>query len=120
MGLALSAFAVTYGEFWLVAQSYTSNQLAKAVAILKQLPEILEHSAELKPQFDAIKSLIKAMVDISKCIVEFRELPANYITTDVEALSTAMAHIPVAVYWTIRSILACASQLTGLTLLGRE
>ncbi|KAJ0113608.1 hypothetical protein Patl1_02885 [Pistacia atlantica] len=120
LALALSAFAVTYGEFWLVAQSYTSNQLAKAVAILKQLPEILENTSVLKPQFDAIKNLIKAMVDVSKCIVEFRQLPTHYVTPDVEALSTAMAHIPVAVYWTIRSILACASQLTGLTLLGRE
>ncbi|KAK3183692.1 hypothetical protein Dsin_030978 [Dipteronia sinensis] len=120
LAIALSAFAVNYGEFWLVAQSYTTNQLSKAVAILKQLPEILENSSMLKPQFDAIKNLIKAMVDISKCIVEFRELPTHYISTDVEALTTAMSHVPVAVYWTIRSILACSSQITGLTLLGRE
>lgn len=120
LALALGAFAVTYGEFWLVAQSYTSNQLAKAVAILKQLPEILEHASMLKPQFDAIKNLIKAMVDISKCVFEFKQLPSHYITTDFDAISSANAHIPVAVYWTIRSISACAAQLTGLTLLGRE
>ncbi|KAJ4729343.1 protein SIEVE ELEMENT OCCLUSION B-like [Melia azedarach] len=120
MALALGAFAVTYGEFWLVAQSYTSNQLAKAVAILKQLPEILEHASMLKPQFDAIKNLIKAMVDISKCVFEFKQLPSRYITTDFDAISSANAHIPVAVYWTVRSISACAAQLTGLTLLGRE
>ncbi|KAH7577272.1 hypothetical protein JRO89_XS01G0230300 [Xanthoceras sorbifolium] len=46
-------------------------------------------SSMLKPQFDAVKNLIKAMVDISKCIVEFRELPSHYISPDVEALSTA-------------------------------
>lgn len=120
LALALSAFAVTYGEFWLVAQSYTTNQLAKAVAILKQLPEILEHTHVLKPQFDAIKNLVRAMVDVSKCIVQFNELPSQYITAENDALYSASAHIPVAVYWTIRSILACASQLTGLTLLGRE
>ncbi|KAL5793288.1 hypothetical protein ACOSP7_001882 [Xanthoceras sorbifolium] len=120
LAIAISAFAVNYGEFWLVAQSYNTNQLSKAVAILKQLPEILENSSMLKPQFDAVKNLIKAMVDISKCIVEFRELPSHYISPDVEALSTAFGHIPVAVYWTIRSILACSSQITGLTLLGRE
>ncbi|TXG54755.1 hypothetical protein EZV62_020011 [Acer yangbiense] len=120
LAIALSAFAVNYGEFWLVAQSYTTNQLSKAVAILKQLPEILENSSMLKPQFDAIKNLIKAMVDISKCIGEFRELPTHYISSDVEALTTARSHVPVAVYWTIRSILACSSQITGLTLLGRE
>lgn len=120
LAIALSAFGVNYGEFWLVAQSYNSNQLSKAVAILKQLPEILENTSILKPQFDAIKKLIKAMLDIGKCIVEFSELPSHYISSDNEALSTATAHMPLAVYWTIRSMLACSAQITGLTLLGRE
>lgn len=120
LAIALSAFGVNYGEFWLVAQSYSSNQLSKAVAILKQLPEILENTTILKPQFDAIKRLIKAMLDISKCIVEYRDLPSHYISSDNEALANATSHIPLAVYWTIRSILACAAQLIGLTLLGRE
>ncbi|KAL9458281.1 hypothetical protein AB3S75_007198 [Citrus x aurantiifolia] len=102
LALALSAFAVTYGE------------------IVKQLSEILEHTHVLKPQSDAIKNLFRAILDVSKCIVQFSELPSQYITAENEALSSASAHIPVAVYWTIRSILACASQLTGLTLFGRE
>jgi hypothetical protein len=37
--LALAGFAVNYGEFWLVAQLYLTNPLAKAVALLKQLPD---------------------------------------------------------------------------------
>ncbi|KAK9225124.1 hypothetical protein WN943_010165 [Citrus x changshan-huyou] len=98
LALALSAFAVTHGE------------------IHKQLSEILEHTDVLKPQFDAIGNLVKAILDVSNCIVQFSELPSQYITAENEALSSASAHIPVAVYWTIRSILACASQLTGLTL----
>ncbi|GAV89926.1 hypothetical protein CFOL_v3_33337 [Cephalotus follicularis] len=118
--LALSAFAVNYGEFWLLAQSYTSNPLAKSMAILKQLPEILEHTSNLKPRFDSIKMLIKAVLDISKCIIKFRDLPSQYITMEVAALSTATAHVPIAVYWTIRSIVACASQITSLTGLGHE
>ncbi|KDP46383.1 hypothetical protein JCGZ_10223 [Jatropha curcas] len=118
--IALAAFAMNYGEFWLVAQCYTSNQLAKSVAILKQLPDMLEHSSMLKPRFDAIKNLIKVMVDIAKCIVEFKELPPHYISLDIPAMSTAMAHIPITVYWTMRSIVACASQITGLIGLGHE
>ncbi|KAJ9135405.1 hypothetical protein P3X46_032591 [Hevea brasiliensis] len=118
--ITLAAFAMNYGEFWLVAQNYTSNQLAKSVAILKQLPEIFEHSSMLKPRFDAVKNLIKVMLDIAKCIVELKELPSQYISMDVTALSTAMAYIPITVYWTIRSVVACASQITGLIGLGHE
>lgn len=118
--ISLAAFSMSYGEFWLLAQSYTSNQLAKSVAVLKQLPDILERSSMLKPQFEAIRNLIKVMLDITKCIVEFKELPSRYISSDVTALSTATAHIPIAVYWTIRSTVASASQITGLIGLGHQ
>ncbi|EEF35453.1 protein SIEVE ELEMENT OCCLUSION B [Ricinus communis] len=118
--LALAAFAMTYGNFWLVAQNYTLNQLAKSMAILKHMPDILEHSSMLKPRFDSIKHLIMVMLAIAKCIVEFQELPPQYITIDVPALSAAIAHLPISVYWTIRSIVACASQITGLIGLGHE
>ncbi|XVE84075.1 hypothetical protein DITRI_Ditri16bG0139900 [Diplodiscus trichospermus] len=118
--LSLSAFALNYGEFWLLAQIYSTNQLAKSMAILKQLPSILEHSAPLKPRFDALNSLIQTMVDVTRCVVEFKELPSMYISHDVPALATAMTHIPTAVYWTIRSMVACATQITTLTTMGHE
>ncbi|THF97047.1 protein SIEVE ELEMENT OCCLUSION B-like [Camellia sinensis] len=118
--LALAAFALNYGEFWLLAQIYTSNQLAKSMAILKQLPFIMEHSGPLKPRFDSLNSLIKAVLDLTRCIVSFRELPSTYITQDMPALSTAMATVPTAVYWAIRGIIACATQITSLTTMGHE
>lgn len=111
--LTLSAFAVNYGEFWLVFQSYTSNPLAKSMAILKQVPEILGRSSKLKPHFISIQDLIKAMIDITNCMVEFRELPSPYLT-DLSGFSTALAHIPTAVYWTIRGVVACAFQIDRL------
>lgn len=118
--IALAAFSVNYGEFWLVAQLYPSNPLAKSVAFLKQLPDILERSDSLKPKFEALTTLIKAMLDVTKCIVEFQDLPSQYITPDTPELVTATAHIPTAVYWTIRSIVACASQITNLIGMGHE
>lgn len=118
--LALAAFATTYGEFWLVAHLYPTNPLAKSVAILKQLPDILEHTDALKPKFEALSSLIKVMVDVAKCIVQFKELPPQYITPDTPAMVTAIAHIPTAVYWTIRSIVACASQIASLIGMSHE
>nr|GMD36247.1 protein SIEVE ELEMENT OCCLUSION B-like [Ipomoea batatas] len=112
--LSLAAFAVTYGEFWLVAQLFASHPLAKSVGILKQLPDIVEHSAALKSRFDAINNLIMAVMDVTRRIMEFKKLPAQYISEDQPPLSVAKTHIPTAVYWTIKSIVACAAQLTSL------
>ncbi|MBA0552426.1 hypothetical protein Golob_023236 [Gossypium lobatum] len=118
--LTLAAFAVNFGEFWLIVQLCTTNTLAKSVALLKQLPDVLEHSETLKPHFDALNKLIKAMIDVTKCIVEFIELPCEYISSEVPPLSTAMASIPTAAYWTIRSVVACAAQITSLVGLRQE
>ncbi|KAG6490651.1 hypothetical protein ZIOFF_051961 [Zingiber officinale] len=118
--LALAAFAVSYGEFWLTAQLHTVNPLAKSVALLKQSPDILEHTAALKPRFDALNNLTKAMLDVAKCIIQFKELPSEYISPDTPDMMLALAHIPTAVYWTIRSVVACSSQIVGLIGLGHE
>ncbi|KAK8502858.1 hypothetical protein V6N13_003325 [Hibiscus sabdariffa] len=118
--LSLSAFALNYGEFWLLAQIYSTNQLAKSMAILKQLPSLLEHTAPLKPWFDALNKLIRTMVDVTKCVVHFKELPSMYISPDVPAMATTMTHIPTAVYWTIRSMVACATQISSLSSMGHE
>ncbi|KAJ0113606.1 hypothetical protein Patl1_02887 [Pistacia atlantica] len=118
--LTLAAFALNYGEFWLLAQIYPANQLAKSMAILKQLPSLMENTGPLKTRFDALNNLIKAMMDVTKCVIEFKELPSAYIHQDVAAFSTAMTHIPIAVYWTIRSIVACATQITMLTSMGHD
>ncbi|KAJ4961251.1 hypothetical protein NE237_021161 [Protea cynaroides] len=118
--LALAAFAVTYGEYWLVAELYSTHPLAKAIALLKQLPDLLEHSETLRPRFEALRSLVKAMVEVTKCIVQFNDLPPEYISPDQPPMSVACTHIPTAVYWTVRSVVACASQIIGLIGLGHE
>ncbi|KAL9666730.1 hypothetical protein QQ045_001068 [Rhodiola kirilowii] len=118
--LALAAFAVIYGEFWLVAQLYPTNPLAKSIAVMKQLPETLERVDMLKPKFEALTNLINAMMEVTKSIIEFQELPPQYISQDTPEMAAATAHIPTAVYWTIRSIVACAAQIMGLIGMGHE
>lgn len=112
--ISLGAFAVNFGEFWLVAQLFATNLLAKSVAMLKQLPNIIEHYKSLKPRFDAINNLIKVMLDVTKCIIAFKNLPYQYLQDDTPPKSTALTHIPTAAYWSIKSMAACASQLTSL------
>ncbi|KAF7845123.1 protein SIEVE ELEMENT OCCLUSION B [Senna tora] len=118
--LTLAAFALNYGEFWLLAHIHSTNQLAKSMAILKQLPGIMEHAGPLKPRFDALNDLIRVIMEVTKCVIEFNSLPQSYITPDVLAYTTASAHIPIASYWSIRGIVACATQITSLTTMGYE
>ncbi|CAK9180442.1 unnamed protein product [Ilex paraguariensis] len=121
MVLVLSALAVKYGEFWLLVHFHTTNPLAKSVAILKLLPETLEHQSLLKPRFDAIRMLIKAMVDLAYCILRFNDLPPQYFATEnIPAVSAFEAHTPIAVYWTIRGVVACAAQIASLIGIGQE
>ncbi|CAL0320035.1 unnamed protein product [Lupinus luteus] len=112
--LTLAAFAVIFGEFWLVVQMSAENTLAKSVSLLKQLPDIVENSTSLRPQFDALNKLVKVAMDVTMCIVEFKELPSEYISEDTPPMSIASTHIPIAAYWVIRSVVACASQIESL------
>lgn len=115
MVLTLAGFSATYGEFWLVAQLCTTTPLAKAVAHLKQLSDILENSQALKPQLEAINKLLNAVVNVTKRIIELNELPTEYLSHDSQQVAVVRAHIPSAAYWTVRSIVACAWQVASFT-----
>ncbi|KAJ0564040.1 putative sieve element occlusion [Helianthus annuus] len=120
LALILAAFALNYGEFWLLAQIYSSNQLAKSMAVLRQVPMIMEHSAPLKPKFDALNILIHSVLELTQCIIQFKELPSMYISYEVPAMARALNIVPTAVYWNVRGIIACAAQITSLTSMGHE
>jgi hypothetical protein len=120
MLLVIAAFALRYGEFWLLVQIiYSTNQLM--VKPITQMPGLSsEHASALKPRFDALNDLIKAILEVTHCAVKIKELPSKYITPEFPALSTALAHFPAAAYWTIRSIVACATLITSFTSTGYE
>ncbi|XP_043703931.1 protein SIEVE ELEMENT OCCLUSION A-like [Telopea speciosissima] len=115
--VALAAFAVIYGEFWLVEELYGTHPLANAIALLKQLPHIFEQPREtrslMRLKFKALWTLIKAMLDVTNGIVQINELPRQHFANDQLPMSVADTIIRSAVYWTIRSVVACASHITG-------
>ncbi|KAK2988002.1 hypothetical protein RJ640_011265 [Escallonia rubra] len=117
--LPLAALAVKYGELGLVSQFCSSNKLAKSVALLKQLPQDLL-DPEQEP--DGLKHLIKGILDMTEVILALRELPSQHIviTPETPVMRTALGYIPLAVYWTIRCVVACASTIIGLTGMGHE
>lgn len=112
--IALASFSVNYGQFWLVANLFPTDPLAKSVALLKQLPDIIEQSSVMKARFDAINNLVKVSLEVTRSIFEFNRLPSKYISQDSEPMAIALTHIPVAVYWMVRSLVACASQVTEI------
>ncbi|KAG8366001.1 hypothetical protein BUALT_Bualt17G0030700 [Buddleja alternifolia] len=118
--ITFAAFAISYGEFYLVEQLHTKNPLAKNIAILKDLPDMLTHGEELKKKLEAVQDLLNAVLKATHSIIEFKELPTAYISHDTPEMAAATAHIPTAVYWIIRSLLACASVLLNLIGSGHE
>ncbi|XP_047963572.1 protein SIEVE ELEMENT OCCLUSION B-like [Salvia hispanica] len=118
--IIFAAFAVNYGEFWLVEQNHTRNMLAKHIATLKDLPYVMEHAGKLEKKFEAVLDLLNAVLNVIHCLIEFKELPSVYISHDAPEVVAATAHIPTAVYWIIRSLLACASTLLNLIGSGHE
>lgn len=115
--LVLAAFATSYGEFWLIMQLYPRNLLAVSVAMLKQLPC---NVSMLKPRFKALSLLVKEMVEVTKCIIEFEGLPIAHLMMDKEMISTTKSHIFIAAYWVIRSSLNCSSHINDLIAMKSE
>ncbi|XP_021844910.1 protein SIEVE ELEMENT OCCLUSION B [Spinacia oleracea] len=118
--LTLAAFALTYGDFWLLIQIYSTNALGKAMALIKRLPMVVESTGGFKQQFEATNNLIKAMLETTRCIVEFGELPTLYITAEDPEVKAALTHFPIAVYWIVRSAVAAATHITTMSSRGLE
>ena len=117
--LTLAAFALEYGDFWLLAQlhhSHDRDQLTKSLEILKRVPAVIR-PLELQKRRQAIlelNDLIKATLQVIEYIYEFEKL-STYEPKDIPALTVAMDHFPVDVYWIILTIVACTTKLNLLS-----
>ncbi|XP_028804339.1 protein SIEVE ELEMENT OCCLUSION B [Neltuma alba] len=116
--LTLAAFALEYGEFWLLAQLQNQplEPIAKSVAILKRVPTLTKPQAVRKHRqaIVEINNLIKATLQVIEVIFELESL-SSYDTRDVPALGPALEQIPVDVYWSIITIVAIVTQIDCLT-----
>ncbi|KAJ0075374.1 hypothetical protein Patl1_33335 [Pistacia atlantica] len=90
--LPLVAFAFNFGDFLAKAQPDSSNPF--------------------KQVFVDLSDLIKVTLNMTKCIVEFTEVESH------NTISIYGVGIPNKLYWTIRCIVGCASQILGLTGMG--
>ncbi|KAG9130689.1 hypothetical protein Leryth_018079 [Lithospermum erythrorhizon] len=122
--IALAAFTMQYGEFWLVAELYRTHPLAGSVSLLMEIPEIMGNMEIFGPKFKAITDLVDAMLDVTRSIIELNEIfNKRRISRDAEDDISATLHlsvIPTASYWVIKSIVACSSILLNLMAMGHE
>ncbi|XP_008224484.1 PREDICTED: protein SIEVE ELEMENT OCCLUSION B-like [Prunus mume] len=116
--LALAAFSLEYGEFWLSAQHQQSDQLAMSVAFLKGVPILLKPE-NLKKRGRAITDLnnvIMSTLQVIDCIFQLEKHSTyNDVKELREILANARKDISVNVYWCIITTVACATNITLLT-----
>ncbi|KAI4299755.1 hypothetical protein L6164_033184 [Bauhinia variegata] len=121
VALALSGFALNFGKFCLSVQPSPADALSKSLAQLRKMPHLGGLFSPLKCHFDKLKRLVRASLDITKCIAEIWNLSLHYISEDKSDLfDENNALIPDAVYWTIKSVVTCSSQIDSIKRLRNE
>ncbi|KAI3452650.1 hypothetical protein Pfo_009314 [Paulownia fortunei] len=109
--IALAAFAINYGEFWLVDHLRINNQLANNIATLMDLPDIMALDNQLKKLLEGVFNLLNQVLKVTHCIIEIMELPAKYIGPGSPEITAAKSHFLTAAYLIIRSLVVSASTL---------
>lgn len=112
MAIVLASYVIHYAEFSLVTQLSASNEIAKSIAILKQIPENYNDivTVEIKSKCN---ELMKASIEVAILIAEINSLPSQYISDDEEPKAAALSEIPTAVYWMTTAAVACSSIVSG-------
>ncbi|KAK1440908.1 hypothetical protein QVD17_06741 [Tagetes erecta] len=87
------------------ALAYSPDQLENSMDILEQVPTITD-------RFDVISRHIHSVLELSRCIFQFKELPS--ISSEVLAMTKALSTVPTTVYWNVRGIIACTAHITSM------
>ncbi|AES61017.1 putative sieve element occlusion [Medicago truncatula] len=115
--LTLSAFALEYGEFWLLSQYLPTEPLAKSLAIMKRVPQLTKPELLKKHRYAVLEvnNLIKATSQLIDIIIALERLNSRHDIKEVPALAPALEQFPVDVYWVIITIVAIVTQIECLT-----
>ncbi|RHN80316.1 putative sieve element occlusion [Medicago truncatula] len=115
--LTLSAFALEYGDFWLLSQYLPTEPLAKSLAIMKRVPQLTKPESLKKHRYAILEvnNLIKATWQVIDIIIELERLNSRHDIKEVPALAPALEQFPVDVYWVINTIVAIVTQIECLT-----
>ncbi|KAH7522205.1 hypothetical protein FEM48_Zijuj07G0113600 [Ziziphus jujuba var. spinosa] len=118
--LTMAAFAWGYGEFWHLALPHDKwDHLAKPLAILKGVDLVLKKPEYHQPKrgrrdiiMGHLTDLIKKTLDVTGLIYDLEKLSLEHNKEVPELANAILEYIPVAVYWAIRTALACVTYIT--------
>ncbi|KAG8378326.1 hypothetical protein BUALT_Bualt08G0125800 [Buddleja alternifolia] len=117
LALSIAALALNYGQCLLLTEVYLSDKIPEHMAILKGMTDISQLSDKLKSCFSNLSDLIiSSVLDLAKKIVKLAELIPMCSSIDPKALPMAKDIIPLATYWGIRAVVACAEQVNSIYL----
>nr|GMD70039.1 protein SIEVE ELEMENT OCCLUSION B-like [Ipomoea batatas] len=111
--LILAALVTIYGDYWVLMQSCSGEQLAKDMVTLLQLKERVAESDEQKSWFDKLKNLMMSMVDLAEQIAKMKALMSSS-SADEATIRIATNTMVVASYWTVRNVVLCTSYIHSL------
>nr|GMD67790.1 protein SIEVE ELEMENT OCCLUSION B-like [Ipomoea batatas] len=111
--LILAALVTIYGDYWVLMQSCSGEQLAKDMVTLLQLKERVAESDEQKSRFDKLKNLMMSMVDLAEQIAKMKALMSSS-SADEATIRIATNTMVVASYWTVRNVVLCTSYIHSL------
>uniref|UniRef100_A0A1J3E422 Sieve element occlusion N-terminal domain-containing protein n=1 Tax=Noccaea caerulescens TaxID=107243 RepID=A0A1J3E422_NOCCA len=106
--IVLGALAATYGGLSLPIHLALSDPVAASIATLNQLPT---ERTKFRPWLNSLSLLVQAMVDVTKCIIEFERFPFKQATLDGNIVGETMSNIYLATYRVVKSALACLQQI---------
>ncbi|XP_019181549.1 PREDICTED: protein SIEVE ELEMENT OCCLUSION B-like [Ipomoea nil] len=112
--LMLAALVTIYGDYWVLMQSCSGEQLAKDMVTLLQLKDRVVDSDEQKSWFDKLKNLIMSMVDLTEQIAKMNALLSSRSFADEATIRIATNTMVVASYWTVRNVVLCTSYMHSL------
>lgn len=108
--IALTAFALDYGETWRLSLMQASKENALELHVFR----LGEEEKPSQPNADLISTLVDRTLQLIEGITKLEKLIANksYSPKDVPTLYKAPRDLYT--YWAILALLACANQMTQL------
>lgn len=118
VALILAAYVSSYGEYWLIAQTYRDkDQVAMGMVALLQMSDLLkDDNKKLETLFQPLQKLVNPILDLCYCIVEVKKFFLSvFASSDTRGGFPGLrATVIICCYWIIRSAVICTSYMHSL------
>nr|GMD24620.1 protein SIEVE ELEMENT OCCLUSION B-like [Ipomoea batatas] len=136
--IAFAAFAQQYGEFALLVRLYPTDPLAKSVATIVQIPDLMESSESsraVSSKFREVAKLADKMLEVTHKIIALKEIASEEKSLKVkyrvnlykelaESLSPVTAEqeniVAKASYYVVKAAVTCSLVILNVLAVGRD